>query len=76
MSDWLYGLIIVWVSVNMCFPVFYFALESTKMFYVTPWDLRETTHMNWFGCIFTSTLLFILLPLVWVGRFIYWLSHI
>lgn len=41
-----------------------------------PQDLKEQTRMNWFGCIVTSLSLLAITPIVWIGRFIYWLFHI
>jgi len=41
-----------------------------------PCDLHKSTRMNWFGCIFISILLLLILPLTWFIRFMYWLFHI
>ena len=47
-----------------------------EMFELLPNDLHDNTEMNWVGCIITSIVLFIILPLPWLGRLIYTLFHI
>ncbi len=53
-----------------------FVCEEGEMFELLPNDFHYNTDMNWVGCIITSIVLFILLPLPWLGRLIYELFHI
>ncbi len=41
-----------------------------------PKDIKDNTEMNWFGCIVCYILLFILFPILYIGKLIYWLFHI
>lgn len=41
-----------------------------------PKDIKNNTNMNWLGCIVCYILLFILLPIWYIGKVIYWLFHI
>ena len=50
--------------------------NDVEAFELLPNDLHDNTYMNWAGCIITSIVLFILLPLPWLGRLIYTLFHI
>ena len=50
--------------------------QSSKGLRLLPWDLHKNTKMNWLGCIVSSIFLFISLPGVWIGRFIYWAFHV
>ena len=43
-----------------------------------PWYLyrRENNKMNLFGCILTSAICLIIMPIWWICQFIYWLCHV
>lgn len=41
-----------------------------------PKDFKNNTNMNWFGCIVCYIFLFILFPILYIGKLIYWLFHI
>lgn len=70
----------IYVLVGYCtLQIVYFLAAITgeeEMFELLPNDFRYNTDMNWAGCIITSIVLFILLPLPWLGRLIYVLFHI
>lgn len=41
-----------------------------------PKDIKDNTEMNWFGCIVCYIGLFILLPIWYICKLVYWLFHI
>lgn len=41
-----------------------------------PKDIKDNTNMNWFGCIVCYMVLFILLPIWYICKLVYWLFHI
>lgn len=41
-----------------------------------PKDFKNNTCMNWFGCIICFILLFLMIPLFYIPKLIYWVFHI
>jgi hypothetical protein len=50
--------------------------ESWNVLTPMPKDLKDNTEMNWFGCIICFILLFLMCPLFYIPKIIYWICHI
>ena len=50
--------------------------ESWNVLVPTPKDLKDNTEMNWFGCTICFILLFLMIPLFYIPKLIYWVFHI
>lgn len=64
-------------SINIASFIPYTGLyDSWGVFVPMPRDFKCKTEMNWFGCMVCYILLFILFPILNIGKLIYWLFHI
>lgn len=58
------------------FAIYCRVYDVWDTFIPMPSDFKCYTNMNWFGCVVCYTLLFILFPILNIGKVIYWLFHI
>jgi len=73
----LFLIIFTEIIINMFGAAIYANLyDKLDVFVAMPSDIKDNTDMNWFGCIVCYILLFILFPIVNIGKVIYWLFHI
>ena len=72
MSEVLIIILGVWSGFNILYPMICLITEYPDALKFLPGDLRKFTKMNLFGCWFVSILMFILLPITYIVRFLVW----
>lgn len=72
---------IIWFIFGACINAFIFAVRcdngsSETDIWTTPKDVYKTTRMNWFGAIITYFAMFVIDPLWYIAKLIWWVFHV
>lgn len=63
----------------LAYAIEFFVIQRTSCvsaIAVTPWTLRDSTNLNWFGCWLCAIMVRILNPTWSIVYFFYWITHI
>ena len=76
--DYILGIIIETLILDTAGGILFYiaAFEDWCACIPMPSDFKFETNMNWFGSIICYIVLFIIFPILNIGKVIYWLSHI
>lgn len=70
------SLIVVGLILNVMLTLFVLVATDGGIINLLPADLHRVTDMNWVGCTIVSLLAFVVFPILYIGKLIYFLFHI
>lgn len=70
----LWSIVILTLYTALICSIEFYILEYGKT--ATPWTLRDSTDLNWFGCWFWAIIIRILNPVWSIIYFVHWITHV